>query len=124
MNSILIDLIHEQCKEIIKHMDIQLEYLRTQVNATLGWRLKHHHAEILQELLPVLNPMTEAVTHLQEEIPHCKSSVETLSAELTAKVATFTLAMRAFKHSMKLYLNPILISNRPRLQSTVQHGMA
>lgn len=70
----LTDSIQEQRKGIIKYL-----YLRTQVNAILG----HHHTELLKELLPVLTPMTEAVTNLQGELSHCKNSLGMLSAEIT-----------------------------------------
>lgn len=70
--------------------------------------------------------MTEAVTHLQEEISHCRSSIETLSAEITAKAATFALSQVSVQTQYEALpeRNPIIISNRPRLQSTVQHGVA
>lgn len=61
VSNTLTDLIQEQCKEIIKHMDTQLEYLRTQNNAILGWRLKQHHTAILKELKPFLTSMMEAI---------------------------------------------------------------
>lgn len=106
-------------------MDTQLEYLRTQVNATLGWKLKHHHTEILKELFPVLTPMTDAVTHIQKEITYCKCSIQTLPAEIAAIVATITLGHASVQTQYEALpeKDPILFSNRPRLQSTVQHGM-
>lgn len=49
-------------------MDMQLEYLWEQVNATKGWKVKHHHTDLLKDLHSVLTPMTNDVSQLQEEL--------------------------------------------------------
>lgn len=119
----LSNLFREQPKEVVKHVYEQLEYMETQFNASLGWRLKHHHAELLKDLYSVLTPMSEAMTHLQGEFSHCKNSIHILSEEITATKSTPTFGHASVQTHSAALQGEKFISHRPRLQSTVQSGM-
>lgn len=122
----LTDLFQEQQKEIIKHVDKRLEYLQSQFNASLGWRLKNYHTDLLKDLFSVLTPMSGAVAHLQEGLSHCRNTIHSLSEELTASKVTTTITPASGQSSSEGLQGekPLLISQRPRLQSTVHPGMA
>lgn len=87
----------EQQKEVVRHVDKQLEYLKAQFNASLGWRLKHHHTELLKDLFSVLTPMSDAATRLQDELSHCKTIIHSVSVEITSAKAATTFGQEAFK---------------------------
>lgn len=109
----LTDLFQEQQKEMVKRMDKQLEYLRTQFNATLGWRLQHHHTDLSKDLCSVLTPMSEVVTHLQEELSCCKKTIQSLSEELTTTKLTTAVDHTGVQTHSEGFLGekPFLISN-------------
>ncbi|KAI3377210.1 hypothetical protein L3Q82_009122, partial [Scortum barcoo] len=62
------------------------------------------------------------LTHLQEELSHCKITMHTLSEEILASKVTTTFGQTTPSEALQGE-KPSLISNRPRLQSTVQPGM-
>lgn len=84
----LTDLFYEQQKEVIKRMDKQFEYIQTQFNASLGWRLKNHHTDLLIDLYPGLTPISDAVTHMQEELSQCKNTIHLSEEIMTSEVTT------------------------------------
>lgn len=68
-------------------MDKQLEYMRTQFNASLGWRLIHHETQ-LKDIHSVLTQVSDVMVHLQEELSQCKNMLHTLSEEISFKATT------------------------------------
>lgn len=122
----LTDLFHEQQKQKVKDMDKQLEYVRTQFNASLGWRLKHHHTDLLKDLYSAVTPMSETITQLQEELSHCKETIHTLSQKITTAKVTTTFGHASVQTNSEGILEekPQHIVNRPRLQSTIRPCMS
>lgn len=107
-------------------MDTQLEYLQTQVNATLGWRLKNHHGDLLKELQSLFTPMSDTVTPLQMKLSHCKNSMQTLSEEITAKANTTTVGGASVQTEYEALpgKTPILISSCHIKNAYILHQLA
>lgn len=49
-------------------MDVQLQYKQIQSSANVGWILKYHHFDLLEDIYAVIKPVNSSVPHLQEEI--------------------------------------------------------
>lgn len=126
VNKALTGLFHEKQQEVVKHMDKQFEYLQTQLNASMSWRLNHYHTDLLKDLCSALTPMSVTITNLHEELSKCNKTIDTLSEEMTAaKVSTTFGHVSVQTHPVVLQEEkPLPIPNRPRLQSTVQPGLS
>lgn len=82
-------------QQLLRDVSKQLDYLRTQFEASLGWRLKQKHTVTLSNLGSVLTPITDVLKHLQEELPHCKITIHTM-AEGTASIRFSTTMVNIF----------------------------
>lgn len=131
MKTTLAELLKEKQREGMKHMDSQLEYMLTQIKATVGWRLKHHHSEMLQEFQTLLAPVTasmsclqDEVTRLQGELSHYTSSVKSMSEELAAKVqSSQTIIMdQTSQTTYQDIPHTVTLTHRPRMESTARPG--
>lgn len=112
-------------KEMVKYMDKHFEYMQTQFNAALSWRLKSHHEDLLKDLFPVFSPISEAIVHVQEELTNCKSALHALSEEVTAAKVSTTFGQAGVQTHSEVFESerPLSLPLRPRLQSTIQTGM-
>lgn len=66
--------------EDMKHMlRQQLDYVRTELTATLNWRLKYHHAEVLKDLNTVLAPLATSLHEIHSRLNDCSQQLGSLS---------------------------------------------
>ncbi|XP_051793893.1 uncharacterized protein LOC127530652 [Acanthochromis polyacanthus] len=129
MKTTLIEIMNEKQKEYLGHMDAQMEYILTQFKATLSWRLKHHHTEVLQEISTLLAPVTGSVaclyeefTRLQGELSHCSKLVKDMAEEFIARSQPNQTDMVDQSTSIVFQdLPPIVTFSRSRLESTARH---
>lgn len=111
----------EQIQQLQRTMDKQLKYLHEQFTAALNWRLKHHHTEILEEMKQVLNPVTDQITQVQNDVWKCSKHLETMHTEVNT-IKNQSLRMFALSDvSVQTGGNDQLTrAQQPRLQSTMQ----
>lgn len=128
INSTLTEAMNERQKDYLGHLDSQMEYMLTQVKATLGWRLKHHHTEVLQEIKTLLAPVTESVACLQEEVKclqgelsQCSISIKCMAEELSTRSQPIPTDMvNQSTPTMYQEMPPTVTFSRPRLESTAR----
>ena len=73
----------EQLKDLEDKLDKQFEYLNNQCNATINWRLKQYHTELVKDFKHLLSPLVSTMQHLEEEVTHCAASIHTLTGEVS-----------------------------------------
>lgn len=129
MKTTLTETMNEKQTEYLGHIDAQMEYILTQFKATLSWRLKHHHTEVLQEISTLLAPVTasvaclrEEVTRLQGELSHCSTSIKYLTEEISTKSQPTPTDMVNQSTSTVYQEMPHTVTfSRPRMESTARH---
>nr|XP_054598745.1 uncharacterized protein LOC129163840 [Nothobranchius furzeri] len=105
----------EQQKQLVKHVDTRVEYLRTQLDASLGWRLKDQYTEITTKLIP------DIIQPVKEELSLCLNTLHTMAEELTSTRLNPSMGQASVQTMPDdLGGRPLGHAGHPRLQSTIR----
>lgn len=114
-------------RDVIKVLNSNMDYHRSQVLDSLKWRLQKHHAEILQDINSVFTPFGLTLDSLQKEAAHTTQQLELLGTDMAAvKQQSLHLASLVSPASLSTestsLLPPVPASPRSKLQFPLQAG--
>lgn len=119
----------KQKQALQRQIETQMEYMLTQVQTSIGWRLKHHQTALLKEVQTLLTPITASITRMQEDVTRLQGEVLTSIKSVVEEITVNVLGMQHGSQTLSEQTDhtvyqeipdTVTLPSRPRMESTAR----